>query len=126
MITSQSIHRNRIIFVGSKELRRILAPFAMIINNIAEMKQKPWSFLAIGPILYQPGHRLRHLSLELRVPETPRITYHVKLHKLARSEEHTSELQSLMRITYAVFCLKKKNPNNTRLNYTHINRYLQY
>src|SRR3546814_2436485 len=27
----------------------------------------------------------------------------------ARSEEHTSELQSLMRITYAVFCLKKKN-----------------
>src|SRR3546814_7868005 len=29
-----------------------------------------------------------------------------------RSEEHTSELQSLMRITYAVFCLKKKN--NTR------------
>src|SRR3546814_2289825 len=30
-----------------------------------------------------------------------------------RSEEHTSELQSLMRISYAVFCLKKKN-NNTR------------
>src|SRR3546814_3202587 len=29
-----------------------------------------------------------------------------------RSEEHTSELQSLMRISYAVFCLKKKN-NNT-------------
>src|SRR3546814_1750073 len=28
-----------------------------------------------------------------------------------RSEEHTSELQSLMRISYAVFCLKKKNPN---------------
>src|SRR3546814_6189058 len=34
---------------------------------------------------------------------------------LARSEEHTSELQSLMRISYAVFCLKKKksNTNNT-------------
>src|SRR3546814_3929891 len=33
-----------------------------------------------------------------------------------RSEEHTSELQSLMRISYAVFCLKKKktlHPNNT-------------
>src|SRR3546814_2332922 len=28
---------------------------------------------------------------------------------VARSEEHTSELQSLMRISYAVFCLKKKN-----------------
>src|SRR3546814_3096744 len=30
-----------------------------------------------------------------------------------RSEEHTSELQSLMRISYAVFCLKKKNTYNT-------------
>src|SRR3546814_3798733 len=29
-----------------------------------------------------------------------------------RSEEHTSELQSLMRISYAVFCLKKKNTKN--------------
>src|SRR3546814_1871916 len=29
-----------------------------------------------------------------------------------RSEEHTSELQSLMRISYAVFCLKKKHTNN--------------
>src|SRR3546814_3675779 len=31
---------------------------------------------------------------------------------LLRSEEHTSELQSLMRISYAVFCLKKKKQNN--------------
>src|SRR3546814_8401113 len=30
-----------------------------------------------------------------------------------RSEEHTSELQSLMHISYAVFCLKKKNYNNS-------------
>src|SRR3546814_7376340 len=33
---------------------------------------------------------------------------------VARSEEHTSELQSLMRISYAVFCLKKKTKNNNR------------
>src|SRR3546814_9852212 len=31
-----------------------------------------------------------------------------------RSEEHTSELQSLMRISYAVFCLKKKKNNNNK------------
>src|SRR3546814_3827520 len=31
---------------------------------------------------------------------------------IMRSEEHTSELQSLMRISYAVFCLKKKKYNN--------------
>src|SRR3546814_3845997 len=33
---------------------------------------------------------------------------------LVRSEEHTSELQSLMRISYAVFCLKKKKSENTQ------------
>src|SRR3546814_8750913 len=33
-----------------------------------------------------------------------------------RSEEHTSELQSLMRISYAVFCLKKKNTNTHNYN----------
>src|SRR3546814_7409667 len=43
---------------------------------------------------------------------------------IRRSEEHTSELQSLMRISYAVFCLKKKNhPSNIvytpSLCYTH-------
>src|SRR3546814_6246872 len=33
--------------------------------------------------------------------------------KIVRSEEHTSELQSLMRISYAVFCLKKKKKQTT-------------
>src|SRR3546814_2085249 len=35
-----------------------------------------------------------------------------------RSEEHTSELQSLMRISYAVFCLKKKNNHKNMNNHT--------
>src|SRR3546814_10237942 len=47
--------------------------------------------LALGKVLYEPGERLAHAYF----PTT-------------RSEEHTSELQSLMRISYAVFCLKKK------------------
>src|SRR3546814_3672493 len=34
-----------------------------------------------------------------------------------RSEEHTSELQSLMRISYAVFCLKKKKSNKRQYTY---------
>src|SRR3546814_10741999 len=37
--------------------------------------------------------------------------------ELRRSEEHTSELQSLMRISSAVFCLKKKTTNNTTHRY---------
>src|SRR3546814_7865559 len=36
-----------------------------------------------------------------------------------RSEEHTSELQSLMRISYAVFCLKKKNENTKSKKHAH-------
>src|SRR3546814_5214373 len=40
-----------------------------------------------------------------------------------RSEEHTSELQSLMRISYAVFCLKKKNKNRYTSNITHCSIY---
>src|SRR3546814_3619527 len=43
---------------------------------------------------------------------------------LQRSEEHTSELQSLMRISYAVFCLKKNTPlytiQRTFLHYSHL------
>src|SRR3546814_5162907 len=37
-----------------------------------------------------------------------------------RSEEHTSELQSLMRISYAVFCLKKKNAHQIVHTFTHV------
>src|SRR3546814_8347697 len=43
-----------------------------------------------------------------------------------RSEEHTSELQSLMRISYAVFCLKKKKENTTYdMKTKRLNRYVQ-
>src|SRR3546814_3836691 len=67
------------------------------------------------PVL-RPGRGALH-EIE-RGPERP--------HDRVRSEEHTSELQSLMRISYAVFCLKKKNtklytPNNpqkTRAQHT--------
>src|SRR3546814_2600051 len=41
------------------------------------------------------------------------------LARMARSEEHTSELQSLMRISYAVFCLKKKNNKQHRKLHSH-------
>src|SRR3546814_3482766 len=40
----------------------------------------------------------------------------------SRSEEHTSELQSLMRISYAVFCLKKKNNYNSSTTQPHNRR----
>src|SRR3546814_4345817 len=51
------------------------------------------------------GAGRRTLALSLAIL----ITGFLLLMLLFRSEEHTSELQSLMRISYAVFCLKKKN-----------------
>src|SRR3546814_8705128 len=45
----------------------------------------------------------------------------------SRSEEHTSELQSLMRISYAVFCLKKKNNSSVaRYNATYTHSYYPF
>src|SRR3546814_4667339 len=46
-------------------------------------------------------------SAQGEAPPTPRPVV-----RATRSEEHTSELQSLMRISYAVFCLKKKTPQS--------------
>src|SRR3546814_10158663 len=48
----------------------------------------------------------------LHPPGTGRLAHPGDQARLSRSEEHTSELQSLMRISYAVFCLKKKKKNN--------------
>src|SRR3546814_4360276 len=47
------------------------------------------------------GRHIDHTGLCIR-------RRHGRWHRVHRSEEHTSELQSLMRISYAVFCLKKK------------------
>src|SRR3546814_2105440 len=47
---------------------------------------------------------------------------HAKWQEAVRSEENTSELQSLMRISYAVFCLKKKRKTNHKNKYTKVTR----
>src|SRR3546814_7269704 len=55
-----------------------------------------------------PGTQLRQRALRMRA-HAPGLM--VTSWRRRRSEEHTSELQSLMRISYAVFCLKKKKYN---------------
>src|SRR3546814_9562079 len=49
-----------------------------------------------------------------------RLVRHQRAANADRSEEHTSELQSLMRISYAVFCLKKKKKQDTHTHSTQI------
>src|SRR3546814_10780052 len=56
------------------------------------------------------GERVQRAAAQARAQRAHGLAFrhHAHDHRV-RSEEHTSELQSLMRISYAVFCLKKKN-----------------
>src|SRR3546814_9613146 len=72
--------------------------------------------------LVQPDHDLRNVDLLGQQHVLARLRHRaVNRRHHQRSEEHTSELQSLMRISYAVFCLKKK-----KINLKHINRNIKY
>src|SRR3546814_1297983 len=66
-------------------------------------------FCASAPIA--PRKRRGGPERYRRVAGRPRSWHRPRATHPFRSEEHTSELQSLMRISYAVFCLKKKNKN---------------
>src|SRR3546814_6247230 len=63
-------------------------------------RSHPLALVWIEVALAQPDRLRRHLDQLVVLDIRDRL--------LERSEEHTSELQSLMRISYAVFCLKKK------------------
>src|SRR3546814_2059828 len=60
----------------------------------------PFAFTSGGGDVIPPAHAHRKLITK---------PFRISDIEAARSEEHTSELQSLMRISYAVFCLKKKH-----------------
>src|SRR3546814_15118161 len=74
-----------------------LFPYTTLFRSLARHRHQP------------AGQRFgqRHLA----VPRGPAFE-----HEFGRSEEHTSELQSLMRSSYAVFCLKKKKLKNKHKN----------
>src|SRR3546814_8479197 len=74
-------------------------------------------FLAVpGVIPIPPAFGTPHVPA--RRPADPLVRDHRRI----KSEEHTYELQSLMRISYAVFCLKKTHTNNTRSTQTKTQR----
>src|SRR3546814_5826584 len=67
---------------------------------------------------WKKGNRVVEIGCVELVERRPTgRTYHQYIHPERRSEEHTSELQSLMRISYAVFCLQKNNKHNQPPSY---------
>src|SRR3546814_7118004 len=95
------------------------------IEALAGRHEQP---VALGPAEAEVGADLRqpdlrdaravgceHVDPVISVTDPAGGRPHIPL-LVARSEEHTSELQSLMRISYAVFCLKKKNTNTQTLH----------
>src|SRR3546814_3438359 len=66
--------------------------------------------------LFRSAHRVATGEGLVRVVHDRGDPHRAEAHAADRSEEHTSELQSLMRISYAVFCLKKKKTKNKQQN----------
>src|SRR3546814_2055772 len=70
--------------------------------RVKPAKGEPLWVFGYGSLMWDPG--FPHTSVTVA-----KLWGHHRGFCIWRSEEHTSELQSLMRISYAVFCLKKKN-----------------
>src|SRR3546814_4241473 len=104
----ESMNREcRVVPAGPTTLTAMLNSLQMGFRTLAIQKRSSevWQLLAAvktefgkyGDVLDKVQKRLQQADRDIAL----------------RSEEHTSELQSLMRISYAVFCLKKKNSNHT-------------
>src|SRR3546814_7961467 len=81
--------------VTAEEIRAMAQELENVLGGVYTVLSAEFQLPLIRRILYV-------LIRQGEAPELPK--------SVVRSDEHTSELQSLMRISYAVFCLKKKNP----------------
>src|SRR3546814_1343944 len=87
--------------LGANRMARI-GRIGAEIFGAAVVVHEPHQPQILEPVALRFGDRKQH-AVRDRAVGLP-----VNRHRILRSEEHTSELQSLMRISYAVFCLKKK------------------
>src|SRR3546814_4218611 len=104
-------------FVGVQAGELVLDPIALIGKTavgILEGNTDPHTFIPRMIELWQAGRfPFDRLIEEFPLAEINEAEAASLSGRVIRSEEHTSELQSLMRISYAVFCLKKKKtPHN--------------
>src|SRR3546814_3132787 len=84
----------------------------------AQNRDRPRKWIIDDDAIYRMAERLPDSRAQLEalgtLPPKTVERHGESLLALIRSEEHTSELQSLMRISYAVFCLKKKKKNKQK------------
>src|SRR3546814_2551068 len=91
-----------------------LFPYTTLFLSLLELERPGADIL--GDLLVRRGlgdtlrHHERDVGARLRQRQQHQAVWRLQVHA-ERSEEHTSELQSLMRISYDVFCLKKKKQN---------------
>src|SRR3546814_4104235 len=85
-------------------------------NDDPERASRPWDKDRDGFVLGDGSGVLLLEDLEHAKKRGAKIYAELIGFGMSRSEEHTSELQSLMRISYAVFCLKKKNKKQHHQN----------
>src|SRR3546814_10200897 len=84
--------------------------------HVVTKKGQGYKLAEADPVLYHgPGKFDPSVGIQ-KPKEPPKQTFTKVFGRWLRSEEHTYELQSLMRISYAVFCLKKKKTPNTNMN----------
>src|SRR3546814_8713526 len=88
-------------------------PYTTLFRSCREFPCAALSLLSRCFAMGNGGRRLLSHALQQLLP------LDLFLPDQRRSEEHTSELQSLMRISYAVFCLKKKNKTNKKSTTIH-------
>src|SRR3546814_4256442 len=88
-----------------------LCPYTTLFRSLVKAVHRPGHVMGWNPSPPQPGLQI----FETRVADNGQCHRPVPCEMSEmddRSEEHTSELQSLMRISYAVFCLKKKTSHD--------------
>src|SRR3546814_4702253 len=95
-------------------LRAARSAQRLAIDNIREASRRRSAHIILASA--NTPAKIRKVERGCAVANTPDCSDSVKEIAIftaanSQSEEHTSELQSLMRISYAVFCLKKKKPN---------------
>src|SRR3546814_2127916 len=101
----------------------ILFPYTTLFRSQMNLPTVParrcWIAIGDAPVASEAMQQARPIVAEPQASDRfPWINLR-RCEQAGRSEEHTSELQSLMRISYAVFCLKKKKTKHTNTKSVH-------